>query len=60
MENTARIGGGIYLNGNNSLNHFNFINSSLLLNKAVERSNNLVEIPDHLGLSINNKDMIYD
>ncbi|CAD8094633.1 unnamed protein product [Paramecium sonneborni] len=58
INNTAKVGGGIYLIGNNSLNQFNFIKSSLLFNKGLKGSNNLVEIPDHLGLSINNQEMI--
>lgn len=29
MDNEAKVGGGIYLNGNNSLNHNNF-NKSIL------------------------------
>ncbi|CAD8087605.1 unnamed protein product [Paramecium sonneborni] len=57
MDNEAKVGGGIYLNGNNSLNHNNFNKSILQFNKAYQNSNNLIEIPDHLGLQINDLEM---
>ncbi|CAD8151363.1 unnamed protein product [Paramecium octaurelia] len=60
MENEAKSGGGIYLDGNNTdLNSVNFKGSILQLNKAYENSNNLIEIPDHLELEINSQEMSF-
>ncbi|CAD8080777.1 unnamed protein product [Paramecium sonneborni] len=59
MENEAKIAGGIYLNGNSSLNQNNFNKSILQLNKAYKNSNNLFEIPNHLGLQINDQEMSF-
>ncbi|CAK72922.1 unnamed protein product (macronuclear) [Paramecium tetraurelia] len=60
MENKANSGGGIYLDGNNNdLNSVNFNGSILQLNKALENSDNLIEIPDHLELEINSQEMSF-
>ncbi|CAD8154124.1 unnamed protein product [Paramecium octaurelia] len=53
QNNSAREGGGIYLNGNSILNKENFYDSLLILNNAQLSTNNLQELPSHLDLSIN-------
>ncbi|CAD8181135.1 unnamed protein product [Paramecium pentaurelia] len=52
-NNKAREGGGIYLNGDSTLNQINFHKSLLVLNQAQLQTNNLQELPSHLDLSIN-------
>ncbi|CAD8137799.1 unnamed protein product [Paramecium octaurelia] len=56
-NNKAKEAGGLYLQGNSSLNQSNFINSLLSLNKADLYSNNLQAIPVSLELSINQVQM---
>ncbi|CAD8109139.1 unnamed protein product [Paramecium sonneborni] len=56
-ENRARQGGGIYFNGNNQIDKNNLINSLILLNYAESFTNNIVETPHSLFLSINNCEM---
>ncbi|CAD8087594.1 unnamed protein product [Paramecium primaurelia] len=53
IGNIARIGGGIYLDGNSNLNNNNFVSSLLLFNTAQEYGNNIIEIPTHLAFYIN-------
>ncbi|CAK76381.1 unnamed protein product (macronuclear) [Paramecium tetraurelia] len=53
QNNSAREGGGIYLNGNSILSKNNFYGSLLILNNAYLSTNNLQELPSHLDLSIN-------
>ncbi|CAD8196270.1 unnamed protein product [Paramecium pentaurelia] len=57
ISNIAKIGGGIYLKGLSNLNKNNFINSILLFNQALEQGNNVIEIPSHLALFINSKEI---
>ncbi|CAD8090423.1 unnamed protein product [Paramecium sonneborni] len=56
-HNKAEEAGGIYLDGNSSLNNNNFIKSILLFNQAQLSSNNINELPLRLTLSINLKEM---
>ncbi|CAD8126695.1 unnamed protein product [Paramecium sonneborni] len=58
IENNATQGGGIYFNGSNSLNQQNFVKSLIQFNTAILLTNNVVEVPHHLSLSINNQEMI--
>ncbi|CAD8066795.1 unnamed protein product [Paramecium primaurelia] len=51
--NTARIGGGIYLQDDSNINNDNFIESLLYFNNAEEYANNIKEIPNHLAFVIN-------
>ncbi|CAD8114144.1 unnamed protein product [Paramecium primaurelia] len=52
-QNSAQIGGGVYLEGNSSLSNYNFIQSLMIQNSAQVSSNNLYEVPSHLALQIN-------
>ncbi|CAD8212356.1 unnamed protein product [Paramecium pentaurelia] len=56
-QNLAQEGGGIFLQGNSSLNQINFFKSLNLYNFATISSNNINELPSHLGLQINQKEM---
>ncbi|CAD8048616.1 unnamed protein product [Paramecium sonneborni] len=58
LRNKAQLGGGIYFNGNNQINKNNVINSLILLNSAEKLTDNIVELPHHLILSINNQKML--
>ncbi|CAD8099977.1 unnamed protein product [Paramecium sonneborni] len=58
LFNTAKEGGGIYINGTSSLTKNNFNSSLLFLNTALESTNNIQEFPSHLDLSLNNIEMI--
>ncbi|CAD8198400.1 unnamed protein product [Paramecium pentaurelia] len=53
IGNRARVGGGIYLDGNCNLNTNNFVSSILLFNIAQEYGDNVVEIPTHLAVYLN-------
>ncbi|CAD8074282.1 unnamed protein product [Paramecium primaurelia] len=56
--NQANEAGGIYLLGNSNINENNFIKSVISLNKANLSPSNLLELPTHLSLSINQQDML--
>ncbi|CAD8084399.1 unnamed protein product [Paramecium sonneborni] len=56
IRNTARIGGGIYLDADFNLNNNNFFESLLWFNTAEEYGNNIKEIPNHLTFVINQKE----
>ncbi|CAD8179807.1 unnamed protein product [Paramecium pentaurelia] len=56
-QNSAQEGGGIFLQGNSSLNQENFLKSLNLYNSATLSSNNINELPSHLGLQINYQEM---
>ncbi|CAD8108319.1 unnamed protein product [Paramecium sonneborni] len=56
-DNKAEEAGGVYLDGNSSLNNNNFIKSILLFNQAQSSSNNINELPLRLTLSINQNEM---
>ncbi|CAD8054944.1 unnamed protein product [Paramecium sonneborni] len=58
IENVASQGGGIFFNGSNQLTKENFEKSLIQLNTALLYTNNVIEIPHHLSLSINNQEMI--
>ncbi|CAD8126702.1 unnamed protein product [Paramecium sonneborni] len=53
IQNKANIGGGLYLDGNQTINVNNFIQSLLILNQAKIYGNNLIESPSNLALIIN-------
>ncbi|CAD8181635.1 unnamed protein product [Paramecium octaurelia] len=53
LMNQAQQGGGLYFNGKNHINKDNFIHSLILLNYAEKLTDNIVELPHHLALSIN-------
>ncbi|CAD8125391.1 unnamed protein product [Paramecium sonneborni] len=57
IQNKANIGGGLYLDGNQTINIDNFIQSLLIFNQAKNYGNNLIESPSNLTLSINQVEM---
>ncbi|CAD8188112.1 unnamed protein product [Paramecium octaurelia] len=57
IQNRALEGGGLYLEGNQSLSLNNFISTLLLYNSAKYCGNNLIESPSKLVLTINQVQM---
>ncbi|CAD8176500.1 unnamed protein product [Paramecium pentaurelia] len=58
LDNKAKEGGGIYFNGNNHINKNNIKDSLIKLNSAEKLTDNIVELPHHLTLTVNSYEML--